>query len=182
MRGCQATKFTQNPWNKSASRTAAIICPDLALMFSPESPSLLYYSDSLPRKGNSSRGCRLTSSGNASDHCSSSAYGTRGCDWPYASFNQEEKSFFVFSIKRIDRIQRFLRRPCAVWEQCSYNHISPAGHLLIKEAVHNERNRSRPILWDVTDSLLYNNSGTYSFISEILTLSILFQMFTCGAR
>lgn len=52
-----------------------IICPDLALIFSPESPSLPYYSDSLPLKGNGSQACRLTVSGNASEHCSSSPYG-----------------------------------------------------------------------------------------------------------
>lgn len=107
--------------------------PDLALILSPESPSLPYYSDSLPLKGNSSQACRLTVSGNASDHCSSSPFGTLGCDWPYACLNHEEKSSFVFSRKGMDCILEALtQRVCEFQEQCAR---SPAGNLLVKAPV-----------------------------------------------
>lgn len=75
---------------------------NLALIPSPESPSLPYYCDSLPLKGNSSQACSLTVSGNASQHCSSPLCRRKGRMDLTLLKSWERELFIVFSRKALD--------------------------------------------------------------------------------
>lgn len=106
-----------------------IICPNLALIFSPESPSLPYYSESLPLKGNGSQACRITVSGNAPDRRSSASIEAEAeCDWPHACVRKEEKSVFTHSRKSMEsthQLGSFSKGSgCEILQQCSYKVVS----------------------------------------------------------